>query len=65
MHINQVGQQAPVFDASISAFGQSAPFSFALSLAKGNVVNFTVLAGSGFTDLTTGLSLHVKLQPAS
>jgi len=49
----------PVFDAIISTYGHSAPFSFQMTLTKGQTLAFTIQAGSSFNDLATGLSLQI------
>ena len=44
------GSSGTAFGANISSYGQDAPFSFSVSLNKGQFVSFTVQAGSDYTN---------------
>jgi hypothetical protein len=65
VHVNLLGAQAPLFDASISSYGQSAPFSLQLTLTRGQTLAFVVQAGSALNNLSTGLSLKITLLPSN
>ena len=65
VHVDLLGTQAPLFDASISSYGQSAPFSFQLTLARGETLAFVVQAGSAISNLSTGLALQITLLPSN
>ncbi len=55
------GSSATTFGASISSYGQDVPFSFSVSLLRGQVVSFTVEAGSDYHNLSTGLRGTITL----
>ncbi len=50
------GAGSPLFSATLSSYGQSQPFNFQVTLAKGQAVNFAVLTGSTYANLSTGLA---------
>jgi len=65
VHINLLGSQTPIFDASISTYGQAASFSFQQTLMRGQILAFTVQSGATFFNMSTGLSMKIMLLPAN
>lgn len=53
------GPGGMLFSGTISGFGNSGPFSLKVSLAAGQSIAFTVVHGSGYSYLSTGLKAKI------
>ena len=51
---------ATLSTATISTYGESAPFKITQALSSGQVINFTVAGGSDYSNLSTGLKAVIR-----